>query len=150
MLRQPPFVMLTARAGNRVLTQHRCVRAALVVASFLYAGCTTTQDTQQHREKLRSLASTSETISGAWLDGRVSRTYARTSFRQTYALVEQERAAIAESPQTLTNPDGQSLSAASERLARTVAVLIEGVSASDADAVRLAAKDIPSIPAEPH
>jgi hypothetical protein len=146
MLHQQPLVVPSAHAGFPA--QHRCLDAALVVLAFLLSGCTTTQDLEQHRAKLRSLASTSVAISEAWLDSDVSRTYARTAFRQTYDLVAQERAAIAASPPTMIDPDGQRLSETSEHLLRSLAGLIDRVSAGDAGAVRRALKDIQPILAE--
>ena len=87
-------------------------------------------------------------ICEAWLDSDVSRTYARTAFQQTYDLVAQERAAIAASPATMIDPDSQRLSETSEHLLRSVAGLIDRVSAGDAGAVRQAVKDIQPILAE--
>lgn len=140
--------MATQCSANCIRVQPRLLQTAIVVVGLVCPACTTTQATQEHREKLRSLASTTAAVSEAWLDGRVSQRYARAAFRRTYVLVGQERDEIEKSPHAVIDANGRRLSDASAQLTRTIAVLIEGVSAGDADVVRQAAEDIVPVLAE--
>lgn len=122
----------------------RIVCTAIAVAS---AGCSR-QDTrlQQHREKLESLGATTAAIADDWLAGSTSGTYTLTALEKTFLLVEQERAALASSPEPLIDPRGAELSQAAERLSRLIAEMRQDVRAADASAVR---QRVASIPIKP-
>jgi hypothetical protein len=85
-------------------------------------------------------------IGEAWLSGDVSGTYAGTALKQTFHLVEQERASLAASPQALVDPRGAQLSQAAERLSRLLAVMMHDVCAANAAAVRQHLAEIPVLP----
>jgi hypothetical protein len=121
--------------------------AAAAAAALLLSGCTG-QDKrlQQHREKLESLGATTVAICEAWLAASVSGTYTETALQQTYLLVEQERTALAGSPQALLDPRGAELSQAAERLSRLLAATIHDVRAADAASVRRRLAELPIAP----
>jgi hypothetical protein len=91
---------------------------------------------QQHRERFQSLASTSALIGEAWMAGRVSGTFADTALQQTFRLIEQERASLASSPESLVEAEGARLSQAAERHSRLVAQLMRDIRAGDGASVR--------------
>lgn len=81
-------------------------------------------------------------IAGAWLDGQVSGTYARTALERTLRLAEQERTALAR-PHLLIAERGASLADTADHLARVIAAMMDGVRGADADAVRHALARLP-------
>jgi hypothetical protein len=103
---------------------------------------------QQHKEQFESLGSTTAAIGDAWLAGSVPGTYARAALEQTLRLSEQERTALAISPQSLVDPRGAQLSQAAERLSRLLAVMAEDVRAGDAPSARRHLTEIPIVPSE--
>src|SRR5215218_7452377 len=109
-----------------------CLISAVLAAAGLTAGACARQDArlQQHQEKLESLGSTTAAIGRAWLDGHTSGTFTRTALEQTFLLVEQERSALAGSPQSLLDPRGAHLSQAAEGLSRLLATTINDVGAA--------------------
>jgi hypothetical protein len=120
---------------------------ALIAAVAYSPGCSR-QDKrlQQHQERLESLGSTTATIAEAWLSGSTSGTYTRTAFEQTFMLVEQERTALAKTPDALLDPRGAYLSHASERLSRLLAAMQHDVAAADAASMRRRLAEIPIAP----
>jgi hypothetical protein len=106
------------------------------------------QDTrlQQHQEAFESLGATTAAIGEAWLDGSVSGTYTVTALERTFALVEQERTALAATPRTLLDPRGAQLSQSAERLSRLLAALTGDVREADAAAARRHLGEIPILP----
>jgi hypothetical protein len=108
------------------------------------------QDTrlQQHEEAFESLGESTAAICEAWLAGDVSGTYLRTALEQTFALVEQERTALASSPAMLLDPRGARLSQSAEALSRVIAALIHDADAADAASVRRRLGAIPIRPAQ--
>jgi hypothetical protein len=119
--------------------------AAVVLA---LAGCGR-QDTrlQQHREKFESLGATTAAIGDSWLAGSTSGTFTVTALNQTFLLVEQERAALASTPEALLDPRGAELSQAAESLSRLIAQMQQDVRAADASSVRRRLANIPIKPA---
>ena len=117
----------------------------LLVALALTTGACARQDAQleQHKEKLESLGETTAAICQAWLNGDVSGTYTETALDQTFLLVEQERTALAASPEALVDPRGANLSQSSERLSRLIAVLIHDVEGANGASVRQRLTEIP-------
>ena len=105
------------------------------------------QDSQlkQHSEKFTSLRATSAAVGEAWLAGDVSGTYAYTALEQTFRLVEQERTALAASPQPLLDPRGAALSQAAERHSRLLALMMHDVRGADAAAARRHLADISAV-----
>src|SRR4051812_25742354 len=102
------------------MTRQSFARSCLIIATLaaggLSAGACARQDAriQQHQEKLESLGATTAAIGRAWLGGDTSGTFTRTALEQTFKLVEQERSALAGSPQTLLDPRAAHLSQAAE------------------------------------
>lgn len=102
------------------------------------AAACTRQDArlEQHKEKFESLGETTAAIGEAWLRGDLSGTYTRTALQQTFMLAEQERSALAASPEALLDPRGADLSQSGERLSRLIAALIHEIEGADANSVR--------------
>src|SRR4051812_49900114 len=117
------------------MVQHSFARSCLISAAVavvgLSAGACARQDAriQQHQERLESLGSTTAAIGRAWMDGDTSGTFTRTALEQTFLLVEQERSALAESPQALLDPRGAHLSQPADGLSRLLALTINDVPA---------------------
>jgi hypothetical protein len=101
---------------------------------------------EQHKQKFESLGETTAAICEAWLGGDVSGTYTRTALEQTFLLVEQERTALAASPETLLDARGAALSQSAERLSRLIATLIHDVQGADDASVRQRLTEIPIRP----
>lgn len=122
--------------------------ATLVLAAILVcAGCTSTQDTvQQRQEKLESLAASTRLIAQSWLEGHVSKTYARTAFEAMLAQVEQQRAVLASKPRTLADGHGAALSQQAEQLSRLIAQMQQDVELQNATALRGRLGAIPLVP----
>ena len=99
-------------------------------------GCGSTQQLTQQQKALVSLDSTVIAVSNAWLEGKVSTTYARTALGTTAALLEKERAKIGSSPDALVDPRVASLSESQNRLARQIALLRKALADSDAALIR--------------
>jgi hypothetical protein len=91
---------------------------------------------QQHQEQLRSLASTTQTIADAWLAGRISGTFTQTALERTFVLIEDERTAIASTPETLIDPRGARLADTADQMLRRVAQVIGDVRVADGAAAR--------------
>jgi len=123
--------------------------SAVVALALTLVGCAR-QDArlQQHKEKFESLGETTAAICEAWLDGDVSGTYTRTALDQTFMLVEQERTALAASPEALLDPRGASLSQSAERLSRLIATLIQAVEGANDASVRQRLTEIPIRPSD--
>jgi hypothetical protein len=110
--------------------------ALLGTAVFCTACSGPERQLQQRQEKIESLAASATTVANAWLDHSVSSTYARTALDQTFLLLEQERSTLASSPENLIDGRGAQLSQAAERLARTIASIIDDVTRGDPNAAR--------------
>jgi hypothetical protein len=130
-----------------VSRQFRLGARLCVAIALLSSGCSR-QDTrlQQHREKFESLGATTAAIADSWLTGSTSGTYALTALEQTFLLVEQQRAALAFSPDALLDPRGAQLSQAAESLSRLIAEMRQDVRAADAAGVRQEEARIPIRP----
>jgi hypothetical protein len=98
---------------------------------------------RQHQEALQSLGSTVRAIAGAWLDGRVSGTYAQTALERTFLLVEQERTSLASRPEMLIDERGARLSDTADHLERLIAGIQHAMRGANAVAVREGLADIP-------
>ena len=120
-------------------------RGSAIVALALTAAACGRQDTrlQQHTDKFESLGETTAAICDAWLNGDVSGTYTHTALDQTFMLVEQERTALAATPEALLDPRGADLSQSSERLSRLIATLIHDVDGANDASVRQRLTQIP-------
>jgi hypothetical protein len=104
---------------------------------LLTLGCESRQElvAQQHKA-LVSLNSTVIAVGNAWLDGKVSTTYARTALETAAALLEKERARIGASPDVLVDPQIVSISESQAQLARQIAMLRKALADSDAAVIR--------------
>jgi len=117
----------------------------LVIALALLPAACSRLDTRldQHKQKFESLGETTAAICDAWLGGDVSGTYARTALDQTFMLVEQERTALAASPEALLDPRGADLSQSGERLSRLIAILIHEIEGAHDASIRQLLTRIP-------
>lgn len=121
----------------------------IVAVALAIVGCSRQDERlQAHREKFESLGSSTAAIAEAWLAGSTSGTYTNTALQQTFLLVEQERHALASSPDTLLDPRGAELSQAAECLSRLLAAMMYDVRAADAQSVRQHLTMIPFAPSE--
>ena len=119
-----------------------------LTAALAAAGCgNQEQRLQQHREKFESLGASAAAIGEAWLAGSTSGTYTGTALEQMFLLVEQERSALASTPDALLDSRGAELSQAAERLSRLIAAMIHDVRAADAASLRQRLAAIPIKPA---
>jgi hypothetical protein len=134
-----------------VRRQPRAVSCALLAAAFLILQACGRQDQRlrQHQEKLESLGATTAAIGEAWLAGSTSGTFTRGALAQTFQLVEQERAALAASPEALLDPRGAALSRNAEALSRLLSTLIQDVRGADAASARRRLAQIPIKPGQP-
>jgi len=116
----------------------------IAALSFMAVACTH-QDArlEQHKQNFESLGETTAAICEAWLGGDLSGTYTRTALDQTFRLVEQERTALAASPEALIDKRGAALSQSGERLSRLIATLIHEVDGANAASVRQLLTTIP-------
>ena len=130
-----------------VLRLRRVSCTLIVVLAFTATACTR-QDArlEQHQQKFESLGETTAAICEAWLGGDVSGTYTRTSLEQIFRLVEEERTALAASPEALLDARGAALSQSAEHLSRLIAILIHDVQGADAASVRQRLTQIPIRP----
>jgi hypothetical protein len=124
-----------------------CRPSLILILAVALAGCGREDEAiRQHRQAFESLGSTMAAIDEAWLDGKLSGTFTVTALEQTLQLAEQERAALAASPETLADPRGARLSQSAEQLSRLLAATIRDVRAADAGAVRRHLADNPLSP----
>jgi hypothetical protein len=121
------------------------ISRVLVIALALTAAACSRLDTRldRHKQKFESLGETTAAICEAWLGGDVSGTYTRTALDQTFLLVEQERTALAASPEALLDPRGADLSQSGERLSRLIAILIHEIEGANDASVRQLLTRIP-------
>jgi len=118
-----------------------------VIAALVLTGCGREDEAiRQHHQAFVSLGATMAAIDEAWLDGKISGTFTVTALEQTLQLAEQERAALAASPEKLADPRGAQLSQSAEQLSRLLAATIRDVRAADAGAVRRHLADNPLPP----
>jgi len=112
--------------------------SAVVLVVALAAGCRSQQQIlDEEREGLSSVRASATSVCRAWLDGRISGTYAHTALQQLQELLEQQREQLMQSSdELLSDPAARSLSEAQGRLAHTLAMLARAVDARDPDAVR--------------
>jgi hypothetical protein len=127
-----------------VTGQCRRLSLGLAVALAFTAACSR-QDArlEQHKQNFESLGETTAAICEAWLGGDVSGTYTRTALEQTFMLVEQERTALAASPEALLDARGAALSQSGERLSRLIARLIHEIEGANGTLVRQLLPEIP-------
>jgi hypothetical protein len=130
------------------VSQPRRVRWIVIAAVALGSASCSRQDQrlQQHREKFESLGASTAAIGEAWLAGSTSGTYTTTALQQTLLLVEQERCALASTPDALLDSRGAELSQAAERLSRLIAAMMHDVGAADAASLRQHLTKIPIAP----
>jgi hypothetical protein len=112
--------------------------ALLCLAAALSSGACARQDRriEQHRKAFQSLDASANAIASAWLAGDTSGTFTATALEQILALTERERAALAANAETLIDPRGARLADAADEQARRVALVVEDVRASNAQAAR--------------
>ena len=109
----------------------------VLIGGALLGGCGSTETVVTEQQKaLTSLTSTVTTICNAWLDGKVSTTYARTALSASATLLEKKRAKFSNSPDALSDPRVASLSNAEQRLAQRIAVLRKALVDADATTIR--------------
>jgi len=114
-----------------------------VICGVLVAGCGSTETVFTEQQKaLTSLTSTVTTVCTAWLDGKVSTTYARTALSASATLLETTRAKIAGSPDALSDPRIASLGRAEQQLAERIALLRKAILDSDVNTVRQVAATV--------
>ena len=108
----------------------------LILLMLLVACASTNRLVDQQQKALTSLKATVTSVCTAWLDGKVSTTYARTALETAGILLEKERATIGGSPDALTDARIASLTESQNQLARQIALLRKALADSDAAAIR--------------
>jgi hypothetical protein len=91
---------------------------------------------EQHREKLESLTKTTAAVGQAWLSGDASGIYARTALEQTFALLEQERRALAKDADALLDARARRLTDRADRTSRAVVFILQDVIRADPQSLR--------------
>lgn len=146
---RPGQVGRTSCFASRVPRQCCRLSAVLILIIFSATGAACArQDArlQQHREQFESLGETTAAICEAWLEGDVSGSYTHTALERTFMLVEQERTALAASPEALLDSRGAELSQAGEHLSRVIARLLHEVEGANDESVRRLMAQIPIRP----
>jgi hypothetical protein len=100
-------------------------------------GCSRPHDILTHRKKVDSIQSSISSVADAWLAGDISSRFAAAAFERTFILIEQERSAMAASPDALADPPVAALVTRLESLSREVAMLTQDVTTRDYTAMRL-------------
>jgi uncharacterized protein YgfB (UPF0149 family) len=100
------------------------------------SACGAEAQLKQHAEKVRSLRATTIAIADAWLHGNVSGAYAQGALEQTFQLLEQERTAVAGTPDDLARPAANALTHTTEQLSREIAALTRDVRMADGASAR--------------
>jgi hypothetical protein len=114
------------------------------IAAILTTACASRDaDVQKHAEKMESLRATIVGVADAWLNGYVSGAFTRTALEQTFELVDQERAAVAATPEELSRPGANAVARHGEQLARVIAALSDAVRRRDASRARRHLADLP-------
>jgi hypothetical protein len=131
-------------ARSKDVTQPFVRRLFSCALAIVLTGCSSTQsDVQQHAEKIDSLRASAVAVINAWLAGDASGTYTRATLQRTFQLVEQERAAVAATPEALALPAANSVARAGEDLARVLAALSDAVRRGDGASARRHLGDLP-------
>ena len=114
------------------------------IGAAIAAGCASPDaEIQKHAEKMQSLRATTAAAAEAWLAGDASGTYTQTTLEQTFQLADQERAAVAATPQDLGSSPADAVAADGEQLMRRIAALSDAVRDRDAARVRRHLADLP-------
>jgi hypothetical protein len=88
-------------------------------------------------------------VADSWLHGDVSGTYARTALEKTFQLVEQERAAVAATPEDLARPAANGVARTGEQLSRAIAALTRDVRMADSASARRHLSDLEATTPQP-
>jgi len=123
----------------------------LAVVAALACGSCSGRDAQlqQHGAKLESVTATTAAVSAAWLSGHVSGRYARTALEQTFALVAQERRALAKDPQALFDPRARRLTDRADHTSRALVFILQDVIRTDPGSLRQHLANLAIEPREP-
>jgi len=110
----------------------------VVVALALVApSCRSHQQILEDQQKaLASLTATVTTIGDAWVSGKVSARYARTSLEAAQQLLSRRRDELGSSPKLLADPSLAAVSQAQEALSRRIALIWSAVDRGDTAAAR--------------
>src|ERR1043165_3390229 len=105
----------------------------VVVALALVApSCRSHQQILEDQQKaLASLSATVAAIGDAWVSGKVSARYARTSLEAAQQLLSQRRDELGSSPKLLADPSLAAVSQAQEALSRRIALIWSAVDRGD-------------------
>ena len=115
----------------------RTITVLCLVAAVASSACSRhDRRLQQHQKVMQSLGSTTHAIVGAWLTGQTSGTYTQTALERTFRLIEQERTAVASTPETLMDQRGARLSDMADQMSRLVALVMNDVRVADGAAAR--------------
>jgi hypothetical protein len=119
------------------VTQPFVRRVVPCALALLMNGCTSKEsDVQQHAEKLDSLRASAAAVVNAWLAGDASGSYTLATLERTFQLVEDERSAVAATPQDLVVPAANSVARHGEELERVLAALADAVGRRDGSGAR--------------
>ena len=126
----------------------RSAAVVVVLAITLWsAGCASPQRTiQQCQEKLESLAASTALLVDDFLGGQLSTTYTRTALDAIFTQVEQQRAALAATPELLADRRAAGLSQQAGQLSRLIAQMDQDVARGDAATLKARRSAIPLVP----
>jgi len=141
------FLLLRIRVRETLV---RIAAAIALTTTPFSAGCASQQRTiEQQQEKLQSLAASTRLLVDDFLAGQVSPTYTRTAFEAIFAQVEQQRAVLAATPETLADDRGAALAQQAGALSRLIAQMQRDVVSGNTSALRVRADAIPLRPVSP-
>ena len=120
------------------------LRVATIAAVLCVAGCSRQdRQLQDHHDAFASLSASTKMMVEVWLEGSTSGTYTLTALEQMFLMVEQERSALAASPNLLIDQRGAAIADSASQLSRQIASMLTDVRSADGDGARRHVEQLP-------